>query len=57
MPTPQNKKKPRKVEHLETIREKIYIFCEGEQTEPLYFKGFEKAITSNAIYKIWWIFM
>ncbi len=51
MPTPQNKKKPRKVEHLETIREKIYIFCEGEQTEPLYFKGFEKAITSNAIYK------
>lgn len=51
MSRPQNKKKPRKIEHLETASKKIYIFCEGAQTEPLYFKGFEKAIKSNVVYK------
>lgn len=51
MPVPQNRKKQRKVEYLETAGDKIYIFCEGTQTEPLYFKGFEKAIKNNAIYK------
>lgn len=51
MPNPKNKKKPRKVEHLEAIKDKIYIFCEGEKTEPLYFEGFKKAIKSNAAYK------
>lgn len=51
MATPNNRKKPRRVEHLETAREKFYIFCEGAQTEPLYFQGFEKAIKSNAVYK------
>ena len=48
---PQNRKKPRRVEHLEAVKEKIYIFCEGQQTEPLYFKGFAEAIKSNAVYK------
>ena len=50
MPT-HNKKKPRKTEHLEEIKEQIYIFCEGEQTEPRYFEGFKKAIMENAAYK------
>lgn len=47
----ENRKKKRKVEHLETIPYRYYIFCEGIQTEPLYFKGFEKAIKNNSIYK------
>lgn len=51
MSKPQNRKKPRKVEHLESLKEKIYIFCEGQQTEPLYFKGFAEAIKGNAVYK------
>lgn len=51
MQTPKNKKKPRKVEHLETVKDKIYIFCEGAKTEPLYFEGFKKAIKSNVAYK------
>lgn len=51
MTTPQNKKKKRQVEHLEIAGQRFYIFCEGEQTEPLYFRGFEKAITNNPIYK------
>lgn len=51
MASPKNRKKPRKVEYLETAGEKFYIFCEGVQTEPLYFLGFEKAIKSNAVYK------
>lgn len=51
MSTPQNKKKPRRIEHLETIKEKIYIFCEGAKTEPFYFEGFKKAIKSNVAYR------
>lgn len=51
MPTPQNKKKPRKIHHIEDASERIYIFCEGVQTEPSYFEGFKKAIQSNAVYK------
>ena len=51
MPAPQYKKRSRKVEHLEAVSEKIYVFCEGAKTEPLYFKGFENAIKENAIYK------
>lgn len=51
MPLPRNRKKNRRIEYLETVKEKIYVFCEGEQTEPLYFKGFEKAIKSDPIYK------
>lgn len=51
MANPSNRKKSRKLEHLEPASEKFYIFCEGTQTEPLYFRGFENAIKSNAIYK------
>ena len=51
MPNPKNKKKSRRIEHIEQASEKFYIFCEGIQTEPLYFQGFEKAIKSNPIYK------
>ena len=51
MAAPQNKKKNRQVEHLEAVGQRFYIFCEGEQTEPQYFRGFEKAIKSNPVYK------
>ena len=51
MAAPKNKKKPRKIEHIEPATIKFYIFCEGEQTEPKYFSGFEKAIKSNPIYR------
>lgn len=51
MSKPQNRKKIRKVEHLESLKEKIYIFSEGQQTEYLYFKGFADAINSNAVYR------
>lgn len=47
----QNRKRQRKVDHLSAIDRKYYIFCEGEQTEPLYFKGFENAIKTNPMYK------
>ena len=30
---------------------RYYIFCEGQQTEPLYFAGFKKLIEENPIYK------
>lgn len=51
MAAPQHRKKPRRTEYLESVEKKIYIFCEGTQTEPLYFQGFADAIKSNAIYK------
>ncbi|MBR6003527.1 MAG: RloB domain-containing protein [Lachnospiraceae bacterium] len=44
-------KKKRRQEFLEMRRFKYYIFCEGQQTEPLYFEGFKKLIEKNAIYK------
>lgn len=44
-------KKQRKIEQLISIKNKYYIFCEGEQTEPNYFDGFKKCIGSNSIYK------
>ena len=46
-----NRKKARKIEHLPLIEFRFYIFCEGIQTEPLYFKGLKKAIEKNPIYK------
>lgn len=46
----QDKKKPRKIEHLESAKVRHYIFCEGEQTEPNYFLGFKESIASNPIY-------
>lgn len=48
---PSNRKKQRTLEKYEPVQEKFYLFCEGERTEPLYFKGFEKEIKNNPIYK------
>ena len=47
----QNRKKQRKVEYLEPISTSYYIFCEGEKTEPFYFRGFKDLVVSNSIYK------
>lgn len=44
------KKKCRK-DYLEKREYRYYIFCEGEQTEPLYFEGFKRLIEENPIYK------
>lgn len=44
-------KRKRKKEYLELKQERYYIFCEGEQTEPNYFKGFKESIEDNPIYK------
>ena len=47
----QNRKKRRKIEYLETIEKRYYIFCEGEKTEPNYFDAMREAIRCNPIYK------
>lgn len=44
-------KKKRRQEYLELKKYRYYIFCEGQQTEPLYFEGFKKLIEENPIYK------
>lgn len=44
-------KKKRRQEYLEMKQYRYYIFCEGQQTEPLYFMGFKKLIEDNPIYK------
>lgn len=44
-------RKKRLQEYLEKKEYRYYIFCEGEQTEPLYFNGFKKMIEINPIYK------
>lgn len=44
-------KKKRRQEYLEMKQYRYYIFCEGQQTEPLYFEGFKKLIEDNPIYK------
>ena len=44
-------KKKRRQEYLELKQYRYYIFCEGQQTEPLYFVGFKKLIEDNPIYK------
>ena len=47
----EKRMKSRRVEHLPLFERKYYIFCEGIQTEPLYFEGLRRAIESNPIYK------
>lgn len=47
----QNRKKDRKTGYLEEVPNKYLIFCEGKQTEPLYFGGLKTCIESNPIYK------
>ena len=44
-------KKKRRMEYLEKREYRYYIFCEGEQTEPLYFEGFKQLIEDNPIYR------
>lgn len=44
-------RKQRRKEYLEKREYRYYIFCEGEQTEPLYFEGFKRLIEDNPIYK------
>ncbi len=44
-------RKQRRKEYLEKKEYRYYIFCEGEQTEPLYFEGFKRMIEDNPIYK------
>lgn len=44
-------KKERLQEHLELKKYRYYIFCEGQQTEPLYFAGFKRLIEENPIYR------
>lgn len=44
-------KKKRRQEYLEMKQYRYYIFCEGQQTEPLYFEGFKKLIEDDPIYK------
>lgn len=44
-------KKKRRKEYLEKREYRYYIFCEGEQTEPLYFESFKRLIEENPIYK------
>ncbi len=49
MPTCSNRMKSRKVEVREPV-ENYYIFCEGEKTEPQYFKGMKSIIASDPMY-------
>lgn len=44
-------RKQRRKEYLEQKEYRYYIFCEGQQTEPLYFEGFKHLIENNPIYK------
>ncbi|MCJ7836639.1 RloB family protein [Cuneatibacter sp. NSJ-177] len=44
-------KKKRRQEYLEKREYRYYIFCEGQQTEPLYFTGFKHLIEDNPIYR------
>lgn len=44
-------KKKRRKEYLEKKEFRYYIFCEGQQTEPLYFEGFKRHIEENPIYR------
>ncbi len=47
----QKWKKQRCKEYLEMKQYRYYIFCEGQQTEPMYFAAFKKLIEENPIYK------
>ena len=44
-------KRKRRQQYLELKEYRYFIFCEGEQTEPLYFAGFKRLIEDNPIYK------
>jgi len=44
-------KKKRRQEYMEMKEYRDYIFCEGQQTEPLYFEGFKRLIEDNPVYR------
>ena len=44
-------RRERRQGYLEMKEFRYYIFCEGEQTEPLYFQRFKRLIESNPIYR------
>ncbi len=44
-------RKQRRKEYLEPKECRYYIFCEGQQTEPLYFLGFKRVLEDNPNYK------
>ncbi len=46
-----NWKKQRQKEHIERREYRYYIFCEGEKTEPKYFKGFKELIEKTPLYR------
>lgn len=46
-----NWKKKRRQEYLEKKEFRYYIFCEGQATEPNYFRGFKRYIEDNPIYR------
>lgn len=46
-----NWKKQRQKEYIERREYRYYIFCEGEKTEPQYFKGFKELIEKTPLYR------
>lgn len=48
---PDEWRRQRRTEFRDRKDAQFYIFCEGEKTEPNYFKAFKKLIEKNAIYK------
>ncbi len=44
-------KKKRRQDYMEKKEFRYYIFCEGQQTEPLYFEGFKRLIEDNPVYR------
>lgn len=54
MPKKSNKeqwRRGRRQGNIETREFQYYIFCEGAQTEPLYFRGFKQHIEDNPVYR------
>lgn len=49
--TQSNWKKQRKINSIPIFSRKIYIFCEGEKTEPNYFNEIKYRIENKALYK------
>lgn len=46
-----NRKKARQVDKYPAKEKSFYLFCEGERTEPNYFRGFKRAIQQHPMYK------
>lgn len=46
-------RKNRRQNTIETREFQYFIFCEGEQTEPLYFDGFKHLIEVTSVFMNW----